>query len=311
MLNRPARARMPAARAEAPRGLEAVMHPCRTGALGESRSREPRYSRGLIHGLLVGLLGAACSSAPPYSGWTEDQLYAHAQRAFEEGDLGEARRAFERLVLAFPLFDQLVEAHYYLARTFYQDEQYISAISEFTRIVQIYPDHPRARDSWMGLCRSYAALSPEPGRDQQYTIQAHNTCQNVADDFSGTPVGDSAAVVRLEMRNKLGEKAFGEGQFYFKRNLLESAELVFKQVSTGFPDTDAAPRALFRLIEIYEEWGWDDQREETVTQLLGRYPDSPEARAVAQAAGNDTVPIVVSSTPPRARSPPAWVPRDG
>ena len=279
-----------------------------TSALA-ARGQDPRHplcARGLVHGLLVGLLGAACSSAPPYSGWTEDQLYEHGQRAFDAGDWGEARRAFEQLVLAFPLFDQSVEARYYLARTFYEDEQYVSAVSEFTRIVQVYPDHERARDAWMGLCRSYAALSPHPERDQQFTIDAHNTCRNVASDFRGTPIGDSAMAVTREMRNKLGQKAFGEGQWYFRRELLESAELVFNQLLDDFSDTSAAPRALALLIEIYQEWGWDDQRDDARTRLLEGYPDSPEARALGQAARGDTVSIVMSRAPPRQRSPPTW-----
>lgn len=271
-----------------------------------ARGQDSRHlcARGL--GLLVGLLGAACSSGSQYSGWTEDQLYAHGQRAFDAGDWGEARRAFEQLVLAFPLFDHAVEARYYLARTFYEDEQYVSAVSEFTRIVQVYPDHERARDAWMGLCRSYAALSPHPERDQQFTIEAHNTCRNVASDFRGTPIGDSAMAVTREMRNKLGQKAFGEGQWYFRRELLESAELVFNQLLEQFSDTDAAPRALALLIEIYEEWGWDDQRDDARTRLLENYPDSPEARALGQAARGDTVSIVRSRAPPRQQSPSAW-----
>ena len=263
-------------------------------------------NRSVVASALVGLLGAACSSAPPYSGWTEDQLYEHGQRAFDAGDWGEARRAFERLVLAFPLFDQAVEARYYLARAFYQDEQYVSAISEYTRIVQVYPDHERARDAWMGLCRSYAELSPHPERDQQYTVEARNTCQNVASDFRGTSVGDSAMAVTLKMHNKLGEKAFAEAQFYFRQDLYDSAELLFKVLLATYPDTDAAPRALTRLIEIYEKWGWDDQQEEARARLLESYPDSPEAKGIDQSARSDTVSIVMSRAPPRSRSPPAW-----
>ncbi len=135
--------------------------------------------------LVLACWGVACSSAPPYFGWTPDQLFQHGQTAFEQGDFGEAQRAFERLVLTFPGYEQVVEARHYLARSFYADDEFLSAVSEFTRIVQVYPDHQRTSEAWMGLCRSYAAMSPHPQRDQQYTIQAQTTCQNVADDFRG------------------------------------------------------------------------------------------------------------------------------
>ena len=258
-------------------------------------------TRSVAAGALVGLLGAACASAPPYSGWTAEQLYEHAQRAFEDGDWGEARRAFERLVLTFPGFDQAVEARHYLARSFFNAEEYLSAVSEFTRIVQVYPDHERTPEAYMGLCRSYAGMSPHPQRDPQYTIQARTTCRNVAGDFPGTPQGDSAAAVASDMHNKLGQRAYEEGYFYLQREVLESAEHVFLYVLESYPDTEAAPRAMARLVEIYREWEWDDQIEEFRQRLLNTYPDSPEAREVLAPAASDTVPTVRSRAPPAFR----------
>ncbi len=264
-------------------------------------------SRSVAAGALMSLLGVACASAPPYSGWTPEQLFEHGQRAFDEGDWSEARRAFERLVLTFPGFDQAVEARHYLARAFYADDEFLSAVSEFTRIVQVYPDHERTREAYLGLCRSYAAMSPHPQRDQQYTVQARTTCQNVAGDFQGMPAGDSAAVVALEMHAKLAEKSYGEGHFYFQRDILPSAELVFIALLDVFPDTEVAPKALARLIEIYQEWEWSEQEEEFKTRLLETYPESPEAKALEQAAASDTVSVVRSRAPPGPGRLMAWM----
>ncbi len=254
--------------------------------------------RSIATGALVGLLGAACSSAPPYSGWTPEQLYEHAQRAFDDGNWGEARRAFERLVLQFPLFDHAVDARYYMARSFHADRDYISAITEFTRIVQVYPDHELAGEAWMGLCAAYAAMSPHPQRDQGSTIQALTNCGNVANDFRGTPIGDSAAALARRMENDLAERAYGEAHFYFRNKILESAELYFLDLVRRYPDSDFAPRAMGRLVDIYERWGWDDQRDEFRRQLLETFPDSQEARALDIPPARDTLSPVRSRAPP-------------
>ncbi len=238
---------------------------------------------------LLCLAGSGCASAPPFSGWTAEQLFEHGEEALAEEDWSEARRAFERLVLAFPVFERAVDARHHLARAFYANGDYLSAVSEYTRIVQLLPEHERTREAWMGLCRSYAAMSPHPQRDQQYTVQARTTCQNVAGDFQGMPVGDSAAAVAARMHAKLGEKAYAEGHFYFQRDVFESAELVFLELLEGFADTEAAPRAIARLLDIYEEWGWDEQLEDYRERLLARYPDSPEARALGPAPPADTL----------------------
>ncbi len=253
--------------------------------------------------VLLSCLGAACSSTPAYTGWTPDQLYQHGEGAFGEGDWGEARRAFERLVLTFPGYERAVDARHYLAQAFFRDEEYLSAVSEFTRIVQVFPDHPRSAEAWMGLCRSYAALSPHPQRDQQYTLQARTTCQNVANDFRGQPEGDSATAVAGRMHAKLAEKTYGEGYFYYQRDIYESAELIFIEVLDQFTRTPAAPKAALRLVEIYEEWGWEEQKAEFTARLLNQYPESPEAQALTAPAATDTASTVRSRAPPGLESP--------
>ncbi|NNM33759.1 MAG: outer membrane protein assembly factor BamD [Gemmatimonadetes bacterium] len=254
-------------------------------------------------GVLLSCLSAACSSTPAYTGWTPDQLYEHGEQAFGDGDFGEARRAFERLVLTFPGYERAVDARHYLAQAFFRDEEYLSAVSEFTRIVQVFPDHTRSAEAWMGLCRSYAALSPHPQRDQQYTFQARTTCQNVANDFRGQPEGDSANAVASAMHAKLAEKLYAEGHFYFQRDIYESAELIFIDLLAQYGRTPAAPKAAARLIEIYDEWGWEEQRAEFTTRLLNQYPDSPEAQALAAPVAADTTSTVRSRAPPAYEAP--------
>ncbi len=254
--------------------------------------------RSIAAGALVSLLGTACSSAPPYSGWTSEQLYEHAQRAFEDGDWREARRAFERLVLQFPSSEHAVEARYYMARSFHESRDYLSAVSEFTRIVQVFPDHVLAGDAWMGLCASYAAMSPHPQRDQAPTEQALINCRNVANDFIGTPTGDSARTLARQMENKLAERTFGEGSHYYRNRLLDSAELYFLNLLRLYPESDSAPRAMARLVDIYERWGWDDQRDEFRRRLLQDFPDSSEARALDIPPPRDTLSPIRSRAPP-------------
>lgn len=254
-----------------------------SGSAGAGRFRRTsrlQRATGVLAAWGAAWWAATCASAPPYAGWTAEELYEHGRRAFADEDWDEARRALERLMLTFPGFEEVVDARHTLAKAFFADEEYISAVSEYTRIAQTYPDDERTSEAWMGLCRSYAALSPHPQRDQQYTLQARTTCQNVAQDYRGEPVGDSARAVVMEMHAKLAEKSYGEGYFYFQRDILESAELIFLNVVDVFAETGVAPRAMARLIEIYEEWGWDEQQEEFTARLLESYPESPEAKAL-------------------------------
>ncbi len=262
------------------------------------RAGRGRHPRGVVHGLLVGLLGAACSSAPPYSGWTPEQLYEHGQRAFDEGDWGEARRAFERLVLTFPGFDQAVDARYMMAEATYRDSDYLGAISEFRRLVDLYPDHARADQAWMGLCRANASLSPHSQRDQTPTMQAQRICANVGGDFAGTEIGDSAAVIAGRMTDQLAERAYDVALFYFRRKLFDSAEIAFLDLLCLYPASTSAPEALERLIDTYEEWDYDEPVEQIRARLQRTCPSPPEARGLVLPAPGDTLSLVRSRAPP-------------
>ena len=223
---------------------------------------------------------AGCASAPPFQGLDQDQLYDRAVQAFDEEDWDQAQLAAERLLFAYTSYDREVEVRFLLAETFLNKEEYLSASSEYQRMLDRFPGHPRAGDASLGICRSYGELSPNTQRDQAYTLQAMSACQNVIADFPGTDAEIEAEEVWQRMNAKLGRALFEEGQFYFRRKLWDSAIIYFEDVLDSFPGTPSAPPALLQLYNCFNEIGWDDRAEEAKERLLERYPDSDAAREI-------------------------------
>ena len=235
--------------------------------------------------LLAALLGVAgCRSAPPYQGLTADEIHALAQREFDEGDYEDARQALNRLLLTFAQYDRAAEARFLLARAHFEDEEYISAASEWTRFLDRYPTHAAAPEAALGICRANAALSPDPQRDQTYTEQALTICRNVVQDYPGDPVALQAAEIANDMRGKLARKLYEVGDYYFSRDLFDSAILYFQMVDEQYGDTEWAPRAVLATMRAYEEIGYEDLAQEARDRLLNVYGESPEARTVAAEA---------------------------
>ena len=230
--------------------------------------------------LLALPLVVGCASGPRFQGLDQDQLYERAIQAFDEEDWDEAQAAAERLLFAYTSYDNEVEIRFLLAETFLNKEEYLSASSEYQRLLDRFPGHPSAGEASLGICRSYAELSPHTQRDQGYTLQAMSACQNVVADFPGTPAEIEAEEIWQRMNAKLGQTLFEEGEFYFRRKLWDSAILYFEDVLDSFPGTPAAPNALLHLYRCYVEIGWDDRAEEAKERLLERYPDSDAARDI-------------------------------
>ncbi|MGD8362967.1 MAG: outer membrane protein assembly factor BamD [Gemmatimonadota bacterium] len=250
--------------------------------------------------LLLGAFLGGCASTPPYQGMDADQMFELGARDFEAGDWDEAVRVFERFLYEDPTNARIVEARLYLARAYFNREDYLTSASEFSRIIDRHPGDVRAPEASLGICKSYVALSPHIQRDQAYTLQAFNACDNVVQDFGGSEVSIEAEQLRDQMREKLARKELSRGDFYFRRKLYDSGIIYYNGLLTLYPRTPAAAQALLRLYQSYTEIGWEREAEEARQRLLRDFPDSDEAREVRANGGEGGGP---PSGPVQGRSP--------
>lgn len=221
-----------------------------------------------------------------YEGMQPDDLFAEGTREFEAGDWNKAVEVFERLLFADPAYPRLVETRMYLARAYYNKGEFITSISEFTRVLDRNPGHALAPEASLGICQSYYAQSPNVQRDQTMTAQAWNACQNTVTDFRGTAVAAEAEALRDEMEGKLAEKLYVAGDFYFRRKLYHSGIIYFNDLLTQYPRNDWAAPALLRLFQSYSSLDWDTEAEEVRQRLLREFPDSEAAKEIG--AGEST-----------------------
>lgn len=237
-----------------------------------------RRALGAAASLALVVALSACASGPWWQGLTADQVWERGAAQFTDGDYGDATETLSRLLLQFPSFERADEAQFMLAQAYYEDGQFISAQSEFTRFIDRFPAHPRAAEAAMAVCRANEELSPISQRDQTFTLQAIQVCENVTNDWFGTPQAEEAAQVVRDMREKLAKKIWENGWYYHRRSLLDPALIYYEDLLENYPESSFAPRVLARMIEIYTIFGYDEEVEAYRERLRTQYPDSPEAR---------------------------------
>ena len=238
-----------------------------------------------VFGLFFVAVLVGCGSTPEYEGVPADQLFAMGSRAFEEEDWDKAIEIFEQLIFSEPTDPRVVEIRMYLARSHYNKGEYVTAVSEFTRVLDRRPGHPLAPEASLGVCQSYVAQSPHVQRDQTFTIQAWNACQNAMTDFRGTGVAEQARELRDRMESKLAQKIFIAGDFYYQRNLYHSGIIYFTDLLEQYPRNEWAAQALLRLYQSYSSLEWDSEAREARERLLREFPDSEAAREIGAEGG--------------------------
>jgi outer membrane protein assembly factor BamD len=158
--------------------------------------------------------------------------------------------------------------------------EYATAATHFERLVIDFPSSPLNLTARHQICESYYRLSPRPALDQEFTVSSLLHCQSISDIYPGTAEALQAAAHVIELQEKLAQKVFENGDFYFRRRAYDSAVVYYQEVLTQYPNTTFGPAALAQLIETYTRIGYVEDAEEARTRLRTEYPQSAQAQAL-------------------------------
>lgn len=240
---------------------------------------------------MIAVVVGGCGSGQPALGQlAPEDIWTRGVQEYNERDWDEAIRYFERYVLVGGSDPRVTQARYYIARAYFEDRQYVTAAAEYARLAADLGRTDLADDARFGACRAYRELSPEPPLDQEYTRGAIDHCSALVEYFPDSEFATPAMEIVAEMRARLAEKVYGNGDWYLGRRAYDSAIVYFEDVARDYPDTQWAPRALLRLYRIYGTLEYEEERETVRQRLLQDYPESAEAREVGE--------VSVTSGPP-------------
>jgi len=214
---------------------------------------------------------------------TPEQMFEYAEAEYQAHKWSNAATGFERFVLTYPTHPRAQEARFKLADSYFGKKEYITAASEFARLSTEYPAGPYADDARFKVCESYDRLSPKPPLDQQYTRAAIEHCQSLETYYPNSDYVPQAREIMEKLTNRLGEKAYEGGEFYFKRKAWDSAIVYYERALREYPTTVWAPRALLRLYQTYTIIGYEEEAAAAKAKLIAEYPASPEAKTVQNA----------------------------
>jgi outer membrane protein assembly factor BamD len=235
--------------------------------------------------LAVLALGACGSREVPLSQVAPEDLWVRGIDEFNRGRWSEAIRHFDQFILVGGVDPRVHQARFYAAEAHFNREEYLTAAGRFSSIAADLGRADLAARARFMACRSYQELAPHPQLDQEYTRAAIDHCQALLDYFPEYERAGEAARIVEEMWSRLAAKAFEGGEWYFRRRAYDSSLIYFEDVVRLYPRTPFAPRALRRMMDVYEILDYDEELEDTRARLLRAYPESPEARALAARGG--------------------------
>ncbi|MGH7657740.1 MAG: outer membrane protein assembly factor BamD [Gemmatimonadales bacterium] len=239
--------------------------------------------------LAVMALGACARSGPepvspsPDAGQTVsqtaspeviDSLWETAQRDFRHGDWSDAALNFERLLLEFRRGDSRIpKAHFFLGESYFAMNDQLRAVREFRNVSDESPNDVLAPDALLRLGDAFRDLWRRPELDPSYGQSALGVYRELTNRYPASDAAKTAQVRITELENWFATKDYKAAIFYLKFDAYDSAIIYLKGLAAAYPRASITPRALVKLVEAYQELGYQEDESETCGYLRQYHPD--------------------------------------
>lgn len=221
--------------------------------------------------------GPGCNSARRFDPTPEgefEQAYYH----YDKGDYTKSIEMFKQLIYKYPGSELVEQARYYLADSYFLNEDFILASTEFELLNREFPQGQFADIALFKAGLSYAAMSRRAERDQSETRKALDTFQTLLTKYPNTEYADTVMAHIDNLNSKMALKEFMIAEFYYEREIYDSAIIYLKSVISNYPESDVMPKALYCLYHASRRMGYPDDADDALAWLCSDYPDTEQAR---------------------------------
>ena len=193
----------------------------------------------------------SCAGKNPIEKLPLEERYKHGQEFLENKKYYNAQQEFQIVVLSGSHTEWGDDAQFYLAESYFKNEEYILAITEYERLTRKMKFSPYIEKCRWRICEAYVAESPNYYHDQSNTQKALQKLQEFIEEYPDSEFRDEANKTIMKLRNKLAEKMLETALLYIKLHAYDSAIVAFEDLLGQYYDTDLAEEAHVGIIRSY------------------------------------------------------------
>lgn len=227
-----------------------------------------------ILGLLMTL---GCSSTTKDTNTPEGAFQAAEE--YEKDEMyEEAINKFAEVKNKFPYSRYATESELRIADIQYKREAWIEAQNAYQLFKDLHPKHAKVAYVTHRLAMSYFNQLPSTiDRDLSLANSAIQYFDEVIQSYSSSEYVQEAKEKRAECRKMQAEKVLYIAQYYFIRDIYDSALLRYESLLKEFGNEGYAPKALLGAGISAFEIGEKDKGEKYLSQLIKQHPGTSEA----------------------------------
>lgn len=222
-------------------------------------------------------LGVGCSTTNHDTN-TPEGAFKAAEEYDNDEYFDEALTRYADVKNRFPYSKLATEAELRIADVHFKKESWVDAQNAYQLFKDLHPKHPRTDYVTHRLGLSYFNQLPSTiDRDLSVAEKAITVFDEVMANFPQTEFAKEAKEKREAARKMMGEKALYIANFYFIRDIFDSALLRYESLLLNFGNEGFGAQALLGAGVSAMEVGERARGEQHLRELLKRYPDSAQA----------------------------------
>lgn len=249
---------------------------------------------GILFALFIIVIGSGCKSEFEKIRISNDPKFIleKAYDYYEKEDYLKAQTLFELVLNQFRGTKEAEKMFFTYAYTHYHLRQYQLASHYFGSFATTFAySEYREEAAFMEAYSSYQ-LSPTFRLDQVATVDAIQNFQEFVDNYPNSSRVEECNKLIDELREKLEEKAFANGELYYKLEDYQAAIQSFENMLIEFPDSDKGEEIQYLIVKSAFQYAENSIYERKIERyemtlkkhrdFIARYPESKYLREIEQ-----------------------------
>jgi outer membrane protein assembly factor BamD len=217
-----------------------------------------------------------------------ERIYAAANKYYDEKDYDRAVALYDIIIQYYRGRQEAEDLFYRYAYAHYYQNDFILSSTYFKNFASTFSNSSRREEAEYMAAYSNYRLSPNYKLDQSYTAKAIDGFEQFINAFPSSERVSQVNKLIDEMRSKLEQKSFEQGNLYYKIGQYQAAMTSFQNTVKDFPESKRLEEVRFLILKssyiqasnsIFEKK--EDRFKETLTYyevFLKKHPKSKWAK---------------------------------
>ena len=169
-----------------------------------------------------------------------DEKYEYAKVYYDKGKYNKAATLLSECAQIYRGTEEAETSKWLLAMSYFKQKDYLSAGEYFARYVNEFPRGKHAMEARFNVAYGDYMDSPDARLDQEVTRRAIKEIDQFIEMYPNSALSDSAAVMRLELTDKLCYKEYLSAKLYlnlgtYMGNNYEAAVITARNAQNEYP----------------------------------------------------------------------------